>query len=102
MSVPSSTVGTGSWSDVKGRSRPMAVHPLSVTAGQALAWRMRRQLLEPVGTAPAEDVVRRLTAVPAQSDVELDVRTRQQTSRAGEVADALADGRIIRTFSFRG
>jgi len=76
--------------------------PLRVTRAQALAWRMRRQLLEPVGPSTAEDVVRRLTAVPAQSDVDVALRTRQQASRADEVREALADGRILRTFAFRG
>lgn len=76
--------------------------PVQVSRPQALAWRMARQLLEPVGTTSAEDVVRRLTAVPAQSDAELAVRTRQQVSRPGEVLEALRDGRLLRTFAFRG
>src|SRR5688500_17448960 len=76
--------------------------PVQVTRPQALAWRMRRQLLDPVGDMSAEDVVRRLTAVPAQSDVELAVRTRRQSSRSGEVHEALGDGRLLRTFAFRG
>ena len=79
-----------------------SVGPVRVTRPQALAWRMRRQLLEPVGTMSAEDVVRRLTAIPAQSDVELAVRTRQETSRPGEVDQAVRDGRLLRTFAFRG
>ena len=71
---------------------------------QALAWRLRRQLLDPVGTAPVEAVVRRLGAVRGQSDVsaELSIRTRQTHSRAGELEQARADGRVILTFSFRG
>ena len=71
---------------------------------RALAWRMRQQLLEPVGTESVAGVVRRLGAVPAQSDAsaELAIRTRRAESRAGEVTDALAAGRIIRTFAFRG
>ena len=65
---------------------------------------MRRQLLEPVGSESVEGVVRRLGAVQAQFDpaTELAVRTRRQRSRPGEVARALADGRIIKTFAFRG
>lgn len=78
------------------------VGPVRVTRPQALAWRMRRHLLEPVGTGSAEDVVRRLTAIPAQSDVDLAVRTRQRASRAGEVEAAVRDGRLLRTFAFRG
>src|SRR6186713_2025351 len=65
---------------------------------------MRRQLLDPVGTDAVEDVVRRLGAVRAQPDsaAELAVRTRRQRSRHGEVARALADGLLIKTFAFRG
>ena len=77
---------------------------VSVSWSQALAWRMRQQLLDPVGTESVEGVVRRLGAVQAQLDTaaELAVRTRRQRSRSGEVARALADGRIIKTFAFRG
>ena len=65
---------------------------------------MRQQLLDPVGTESVEGVVRRLGAVQAQLDAaaELAVRTRRERSRSGEVARALADGRIIKTFAFRG
>ncbi len=77
---------------------------LSIDWDQALAWRMGRLLLAPIGTEPVEDVVRRLGAVPAQDDsaAELAIRTRRQRSAAGEVAAALAEGRIIKTFAFRG
>ena len=77
---------------------------VSVSWPQALAWRMQRQLLEPIGSESVEGVVRRLGAVQAQLDsaTELAVRTRRQRSRPGEVARALADGRIIKTFAFRG
>ena len=75
---------------------------VQVTRPQALAWRLGRQLLEPVGTSSAEDVVHRLVAIPAQSDVELAVRTRQQSSRPDELTEALRDGRLLRTFAFRG
>ena len=65
---------------------------------------MRRHLLDPVGTESVAGVVRRLGAVPATPDAaaELAIRTRRQRSRPGEVARALADGRIIKTFAFRG
>jgi hypothetical protein len=77
---------------------------VSITWSQALAWRMRQQLLDPAGTDTVEDVVRRLGAVRAQPDsaAELAVRTRRQRSRPGEVAEAVADGRLIKTFAFRG
>jgi hypothetical protein len=65
---------------------------------------MRRQLLDPVGTESVAGVVRRLGAVPATPDAaaELAIRTRRQRSRPGEVARALAEGRLIKTFAFRG
>ena len=77
---------------------------MSIDWPQALAWRMRQQLLEPIGTESVEGVVRRLVAIPAQADAsaELAVRTRRQRSEPGEVARALADGRLIKTFAFRG
>jgi hypothetical protein len=77
---------------------------VELTWSQALAWRMRRQLLDPVGTESVTGVVRRLCAVPAQFDAaaELAVRARRERSRPGEVARALAEGRIIKTFAFRG
>jgi len=77
---------------------------MSLSWSRALAWRMRRHLLDPVGTESVAGVVGRLGAVPAQPDAgaELAVRSRRQRSRAGEVARALAEGRIIKTFAFRG
>lgn len=76
----------------------------SVASSQALAWRLSRQLLDPVGTAPVEEVVRLLGAIRAQQGwaAELSIRTRRQRSEAGEVARARADGRLILTFAFRG
>jgi Winged helix DNA-binding domain len=77
---------------------------LGVTWPQALAWRMRRQLLDPVGSLPVHGVVRRLGAVQAQvaSSAELAIRVRRRTSRKGEVARALADGRLVKTWAMRG
>jgi hypothetical protein len=63
---------------------------------------MRRQLLEPLGTEPVTGVVHRLGAIPADKGAELAVRLRRRTSRKGEVARALAEGRIVKTFAFRG
>jgi hypothetical protein len=75
-----------------------------MTWSAALTWRMRQQFLDPVGTESVAGVVRRLGAVAAQDDAaaELAIRTRRVTSRSGEVARALAEGRIIKTFAFRG
>src|SRR5437762_4158184 len=65
---------------------------------------MRRQLLDPVGDGTAADVVRRLCGVQAQvaSTAELAVRVRRTTSRPGDVARALAQGRLIKTWAMRG
>ena len=75
-----------------------------VTWRQALAWRMERQLLDPVGTLSVPRVVRRLCAVQSQvaSSAELAVRVRRRSSRAGEVARALSDGRLVKTWAMRG
>src|SRR2546429_6840563 len=61
---------------------------------QALAWRMQRHLLDPVGTLPVTHVVRRLCGVQAQvaSSAELVVRVRREASRPGEVGRALSQG----------
>ena len=77
---------------------------LQVTWPQALAWRMRRQLLDPIARVPVDGVVRRLGAVQAQvaSSAELAIRVRRQGSRRGEVARALADGRLVKTWAMRG
>jgi hypothetical protein len=77
---------------------------VKVSWQQALAWRMRRQLLDPVGRLPVEGVVRRLCGVQAQvaSSAEFAVRVRRETSRPGEVGRALAEGRLIKTWAMRG
>ncbi len=76
----------------------------SVTWSQALAWRLERHLLDPVGSASVADVVRRLGAVLSMDETlaELAVRTRRTRSRSGELAKALADGTVIKAFAFRG
>ena len=77
---------------------------MRVTWAQALGWRMQRQLLDPIGSVSAVEVVRRLGGVQAQvaSSAELAVRVRRIASRAGEVNRALADGRLIKTWAMRG
>ncbi len=77
---------------------------LRITTRQALAWRMRRQLLDPVGTQPVAGVVRRLCGVQAQvaSSAELAIRVRRTASRPGEVARALSAGRLVKTWAMRG
>ena len=76
----------------------------STTWAQALAWRMERHLLEPVGSASAAGVVCRLGAVLSMDEslAELAVRVRRKSSRPGELARALADGTVIKAFAFRG
>jgi hypothetical protein len=71
---------------------------------QVLAWRMRRQLLDPVGQVDAPDVVRRLCGVQAQvpAAAALAVAVRQADPAPGAVDRALADGRLMRTWAMRG
>jgi len=80
--------------------------PTEVTATwpHALAWRMERHLLDPVGSESVADVVGRLGAVLSMDErlAELAVRTRRKTSRPGELESALADGSVIKAFAFRG
>jgi DNA glycosylase AlkZ-like len=78
--------------------------PSKVTWHQALAWRMEQQYLAPVGDVAVEEVVQRLIGVQAQvaSSAELAVRLRRRQSEAGEVARALADGRLVKTWAMRG
>lgn len=71
---------------------------------RALAWRLRQQLLDPIGDESAVEVVRRLGAIKAEPDAgaELAIRTRQQRSSGDEISHAIDEGRIIRSFAFRG
>jgi len=75
-----------------------------VTWPQALAWRMRRHFLDPVGDQSVAAVVRRLCGVQSQvaSYAELGVRVRRKTSKPGEIARAMSEGRIIKTWAMRG
>lgn len=65
---------------------------------------MGQHFLDPVGTESVAGVVDRLGAVPAypHQAAELAVRVRRERSRSGEVGRALADGRLVSTFAFRG
>jgi hypothetical protein len=65
---------------------------------------MRRHFLDPVGDRPVAAVVRRLCGVQAQvaSTAELCVRVRRRSSEAGDVARALREGRVIKTWAMRG
>ena len=56
-----------------------------VSWDQALAWRLKRQMLDPAPALSADEVVRRLGGVQAQvaSSAELAIRVRQARSAAG-------------------
>ncbi len=75
-----------------------------LTWPQVLAWRMRRHFLDPIGKKSVPEVVRRLCGVQAQvaSSAELAVRVRRMASRPGDVARALTEGRLIKTWAMRG
>jgi hypothetical protein len=78
--------------------------PVRISWQQALAWRMQRQLLDPIGRLSPAKVVDRLCGVQAQvaSSAELAVRVRRETSRPGEIARALREGRLVKTWAMRG
>ena len=65
---------------------------------------MRRHYLDPVGDQSVAGVVRRLCGVQSQvaSYAELCIRVRRKTSKAGDVARALSEGRVIKTWAMRG
>jgi hypothetical protein len=77
---------------------------VSITWSQALAWRMQRHLLEPVGSESVADVVRRVGAVLAtdEGSAELAVGARRVRFLSGELGQALTDGKVIKAFAFRG
>lgn len=77
---------------------------VSVSWSQALAWRMGRHLLDPVGSETVAGVVRRLGAMLSMDDslAEFAVHTRRTTSEPGELTAALSDGSVIKAFAFRG
>jgi hypothetical protein len=77
---------------------------VKVTWQRALALRMQRHLLDPIGTVPVARVVRCLCGVQAQvaSSAELAVRVRRQASRPGEVGRAVSEGHLIKTWAMRG
>jgi hypothetical protein len=77
---------------------------MSLTWPRALAWRMQRHLLDPVGTGSVANVVARLGAVPAWPDLaaELAIGSRRTNGRTGDAARALADRSVVKVFAFRG
>ena len=76
---------------------------MRATVDSALAWRMRRHFLGAERASSVEEVVGRLVAVPSWSgDAELAVGLRLERPEPGAVATAFEQGRLIRTFAFRG
>jgi hypothetical protein len=84
--------------------RPSRADVLRITWQQALAWRMRRHLLDPVGSSSVARVAGRLCGVQAQvaSSAELAIRVRRTKSRPGEVNRALSQGHLVKTWAMRG
>jgi len=77
---------------------------VELTWPKALAWRLGRQLLDPLGPASVVDVVGRLGAVPAWPDAaaELAIGARRSPGRSGDVARALEAGQLVKAFAFGG
>jgi hypothetical protein len=75
-----------------------------VTWAKALAWRLGRHLLDRSTGASVVDVVERLGAVPAWPELtaELTVGARRADGRNGDVARALAAGKLVKAYAFRG
>ncbi|MFC6422917.1 DNA glycosylase AlkZ-like family protein [Ornithinimicrobium tianjinense] len=84
---------------------------MRTTWASALTWRLDRHLLgsgDGSAARTAEDVVARLIAVPAWTgDADLAVRLRMACASPsapapGVLAEPLADGRLVKVFTFRG
>jgi hypothetical protein len=75
-----------------------------VTWPQVLAFRMRRQLLDPVASVGVVDVARRLCGIQSQvpAAAGLAVAVRQAEPTPGGLARALADRQLLRTWAMRG
>lgn len=77
---------------------------ISLSRGQALAWRAERQALGAEGEGDAVGVVRRLVALrgwPAEQ-AELAVAVRLAQPALGGLAAALESGELIRSYALRG
>ena len=77
---------------------------LKVDWPQALAWRLKRHLLDPIGEVSVPDVVEQVCGVQSQvaSSAELAIRVRRRFSQPGEVDMALATGSLVKTWAMRG
>ncbi|MGL4173979.1 MAG: DNA glycosylase AlkZ-like family protein [Actinomycetota bacterium] len=69
-----------------------------------LAWRLRRQYLDPLTDAGPLEIVSRLCGVQAQvaSSAELAVRLRQRTLQPAAMPNALLDRSLVKTWAMRG
>jgi hypothetical protein len=76
----------------------------TVTWGQVLGWRMRRQLLDPVDGGGPVEIARRLAGVQAQvaSASEVTIAIRQAEREVDAVGSALADRTLVKTWAMRG
>lgn len=76
----------------------------TVTWGQVLPWRMKRQFLDSADGGEPVEVARRLAGVQAQvaSASVLTIAARQEDPRRGAVAEALNDRTLVKTWAMRG
>ncbi|GAA3160296.1 winged helix DNA-binding domain-containing protein [Planomonospora alba] len=78
---------------------------IPLTWPQVLAWRLKRQFVDPAAGPDAVSVVRRLTGVQVQvaSSAELAVAVRRARPRRGEIDEALwRDRTLVKTWTARG
>jgi hypothetical protein len=77
---------------------------VKVSWDQVHAWRLRRQYVDPRGTADANEVIGRLCGVQAQvaSSAELAVRIRQAEPEDDGIERGLADRSLVKTWAMRG
>jgi hypothetical protein len=75
-----------------------------VSWDQVLAWRLRRQYVDPLGDVDAVEIVSRLCGVQAQvaSAAEFAVTVRQQNPAPETIASHLAEGSLVKTWAMRG
>lgn len=75
---------------------------MTTTWEAARRWRLSRQYLLQGASDPVE-VIARLTTVPSWlGDPEIAVALRMEAPTPGAVESALAEGRLVRTYSYRG
>jgi winged helix DNA-binding protein len=77
---------------------------VTLSWSQVLAWRLRLQFLQSPSDGDVAAVVSRVCGVQAQvpSAAELAIALRREQGRCGEVANALAERRVFRTWAMRG